>query len=410
MEKRNMEILYNNLNPDIALLNLKIDGKSIRGNKALYQELQSEWLDLLQCLFSGAQGIGVEPMKPGFSGASVIGVRPFFEQGEGHKVVVKFGDVHDIKQEHANYTTYVQSFIGGEHSTVILEKCYLSKLGGIVYNFLGAASDSLQDFSEFYHYADIVKLRQALDNLFRHACRLWYASTTTFRPLNLTELYQKQFHYSLKNLKDVVSKYQPQVQYQKVLNFSSLGCTSTSNFTNPLYALKDTQPFVCSSYMATTHGDLNKNNIFIDKNGHTYLIDFGRTGFNHILRDVAMLDSVIRFQLLSTGEATFDERLKMEEILCSISRFSEIDQLTNEFSTTNMALMKAFQAVVHLRTLAQWIVERKPEDDMREYYVGLLYNALDTLRFSSLGTTSRAHALLSASLLVDRLGIGNNKR
>jgi len=338
-----MDILYNNLQPDLALLSVKIDGKCVSKDKALHKELISEWPNLLQCLFPGAQGIVVEPMKPGFSGAGVIGVRPFFELGEGQKVVVKFGDIHDIKQEHANYTSYVQPFIGGEHSTVIFDKCYLSKLGGIVYNFLGTENDSLQNFGDFYRYTDIFGIRRALDDLFRHACRLWYANTTALRPLNLTELYQNPFHYNMEDLKDIVSRYRSKVQYQKQLNFSTLGCTSTGSFTNPLYALKDAQPFVYSSYRAVTHGDLNKNNIFVDKSGYTYLIDFGRTGFNHILRDIAMLDCVIRFQLLSTEDATFDERLEMEGALCSISRFSEVDHLKKGFSTSNVALLKALK-------------------------------------------------------------------
>lgn len=151
--------------------------------------------------------------------------------------------------------------------------------------------------------------------------------------------------------------------------------------------MSDTFILPLTRAMTITHGDLNKNNIFVDKNGYTYLIDFGRTDFNHILRDIATLDSTIRFQLLSPDDVTFDERLKLEETLCRISRFSEIESLKKEFSTTNKALMKAFEAVIHLRTLAWWLVEKKPGDDMREYYVGLLYNAFDTLRFSSLDIT-----------------------
>jgi Ternary complex associated domain 9 len=132
---------------------------------------------------------------------------------------------------------------------------------------------------------------------------------------------------------------------------------------------------------------------FLDRNGYTYLIDFEGTGLGHILRDVAMLDCVIRFQLLSAEDATLDERLGMEQVLCSISRFSEVGQLSKRFSTANQALMKAFDTVVHLRSLAQWMVERKPEDDMREYFVSLLYNTLDTLGFSSLDRGSKVFHL-----------------
>jgi hypothetical protein len=41
---------------------------------------------------------------------------------------------------------------------------------------------------------------------------------------------------------------------------------------------------------------------------------------------------------------------------------------------------------------------------MSEYFIALLYNALRTLPFSSLQAGQREHALLSASLLVSKLG------
>jgi hypothetical protein len=41
---------------------------------------------------------------------------------------------------------------------------------------------------------------------------------------------------------------------------------------------------------------------------------------------------------------------------------------------------------------------------MNEYYVALLYNALNTLNFSTLDPVQHEHAFICASLLVDRLG------
>jgi hypothetical protein len=406
------KVLCSNYQPDRALLHVKIGGKSIKGDKTLQRDLLVEWQDLLLHLFPQAQKIMVEPMVPGYSGAGIVAVRPFFEQGVGQKVVVKFGDVQQIRLEHANYLRYVKPFMGGQYSTVILDSHYMEKLGGIAYTFLGMDVDNMRDFGDFYARASIDQIKQALDHLFLHACRLWYASTTTLQPLNLTELYQGRSisSYSLKRLESVIAKDLPTVLRQKTLTFSSLEGLSPSNFTNPFSALKNAQPFVCSSYITTTHGDLNKRNVFVDKNNYAYLIDFGRTGPGHILQDVAMLDCGVRLQLLSAKDAMLDERLRMEEVLCSSRRFREVGRLRSTFSTTNPALMKAFDTVLHLRTLAQWMVEKKPEDDMREYFVSLLYNTLDTLGFSSPYIEQHEHALLAASLLVDRLGIGNNKR
>jgi len=70
-------------------------------------------------------------------------------------------------------------------------------------------------------------------------------------------------------------------------------------------------------------------------------------------------------------------------------------------------LAKAYATIVHLRRLACRLAEHNPNDDISEYYIALLYNALNTLRFSSLQQIQREHALLSASLLVDKLGLNN---
>jgi len=138
-----------------------------------------------------------------------------------------------------------------------------------------------------------------------------------------------------------------------------------------------------------------------------WLIDFQGTGRGHILRDVAMLDSTVRYQLLAAGEATLEERLHMEEVLCSIERFGQLEQLATSFSTENPALVKIYATVVHLRTWARRLVEQNPNVDLSEYYIALLYSAMNTTRFSSLSSVQREHAILSASLLVERLGLSS---
>jgi len=63
--------------------------------------------------------------------------------------------------------------------------------------------------------------------------------------------------------------------------------------------------------------------------------------------------------------------------------------------------------LARLPDMARKLVEANPVDDISEYYIALLYNALNTLRFSSLSPVQREHALLCASLLADRLGLGS---
>jgi hypothetical protein len=135
------------------------------------------------------------------------------------------------------------------------------------------------------------------------------------------------------------------------------------------------------------------------------LIDFLRTSRGHILRDVSELDSVLRFELLAAKEATLEERLKMEEVLCSVERFRQVGRLEEKFPADNQALAKVYNTVVHLRKQARKLVIQNPDDNMREYYIALLFHAMNTLRFYDLSVEQREHALLCASLLADRLGL-----
>ena len=192
------------------------------------------------------------------------------------------------------------------------------------------------------------------------------------------------------------------VQGKDTLHFSSLSEQRT--FTNPILAVAE-KHLVRPTYICTTHGDFNPQNILVDRDKHTWLIDFQSAGPGHIMRDVAALDSAVRYQLLSPEDATLDERLDMEQGLNKCTKFSELDKMATAFPTKNQALAKTFATVAHIRKLARQLVAQNPNDDMSEYYIALLYNGLNNIRFHSLKTVQREHALLSASLFAEKLGL-----
>jgi CheY-like chemotaxis protein len=387
---------------DQFVLNLHVNGTRVKRGTTLHTQLVAELEDLLCRLFYEADSIMVRPLAPGKSGTGVLRVQPFYAtRGAGHEVIVKFGDFQKIEEEYLNFQKYVQPFLGGARCTTVLGLRHTTHLGGIIYNLLGSAHDRFIDFGEFYQHAALEQIKETLDRLFRDTCGTWYASRSPLQPINLTAEYQRLFGYAPEKLEQIVLEYLNRVQGKQHLQFIDLPGGRT--FPNPIQATAHLS-LVRPTYICTTHGDFNQHNLLVDQTGYVWLIDFQGTGQSHILRDVAMLDSVVRFQLLSEAEASLEERLQMEEALCSIERFSQVDRLVTGFSTANPALAKAYATVVHLRSLAHWLVGQNPHDDMSEYFIALLYNALRTLPFSSLQAGQREHALLSASLLVSKLG------
>jgi hypothetical protein len=97
----------------------------------------------------------------------------------------------------------------------------------------------------------------------------------------------------------------------------------------------------------------------------------------------------------------------MEELLCRVERFprpGETAAPDAQPGFSNPAVVKAFVTCRLLRRLAGRIVANNPNADSREYLAGALYYALNLLtRYSTVRTLQREHALLSASLIAERL-------
>jgi CheY-like chemotaxis protein len=398
-----LNIIWQNVKgPEQAVNNLEINGKKLKRNPVLLGQIATELDDLLCRLFNQADSILVKPLTQGQSSTGILRVQPFYSSGGGHSVIVKFGDFRQIEEEHDNFKRYVQPFIGGGRNTTILNKSRTPHLGGVIYSLLGTDDEHLEDFGSFYQRAETPQINAVLDHLFLDTCGAWYANPGQLKPYDLTADYQGMFAFTYEKLEHAVFQLQKTVTVGQKLFFKSLSCEHP--FTNPLQRISGS-PFVYPTYTCITHGDFNQHNLLVDANGHTWLIDFQSTGPGHILRDIAQLDSEIRFLLLTTDEATLDERLAMEELLCSVARFSQLPQLVSKLSTSNAALAKAYETVVHLRFLAGKLVAQNPRDDISEYAIALYYNAMNTLRFYALPSRQREHALLCASLLVNDPGL-----
>lgn len=391
--------------PEDAVLNLAIDGGHVAAGTALHTLIATELEDLLCRLFYDSDNVIVHPVSPGYSATGVLTVERFHKDtGARGRVIVKFGDAYKIDQECSNFKKYVEHSLGGARSTVIHGEGKTPHLGGIIYSFVGMANARLDDFGEFYRRqtTTIEDIKGALDNLFLETCGPWYDNRGQAQPRDLSEDYRTllnftpaKLHSGILALGDAIAPFQ-----NNKLVFQAL--SSQRAFIDPRTLAVD-RPQWISTYLCTTHGDFNSHNILLDDHRNTWLIDFLRTGRGHILRDISELDSIVRFELLTEHEANLEERLALEEVLCSIDRFSRLGELEASFSTENKFLAKTFVTVIHLRKLTEKLLARRTHENMEEYFIALFYHALNTLRFNDLSITQREHALLCASLLAETL-------
>lgn len=384
-----------------VVVDLKVNQYRVEPDTPLQDQMATELDDLLCRLFNQAEQLIARPLRPGHSGAGVLRIEPFFKGGGGQAVIVKFGDVRKIDEEYRNFQSHVQPFVGGGRRTAALNLQRTARLGGIVYSLLGAKGDQ-EHFGDFYQHASIPDIKNVINNLFRDTCGAWYANPGRLQPQYLNADYETSMGFTLERLKQIIHSELKSVEVTDRLQFKQLN--GDRSFKDPVATLMG-KHLVRPTYICTTHGDLNGNNLLVDQVGQVWLIDFRHTKPSHILRDVANLDAVVRFQLLQAGEASLAERLAMEECLSRIQRFSQLEQMTDDFTTDNPALAKAYAISLHLRRIARRMVAQNPSDDFSEYHIAALYQAFYHVRLSTLMPEQREHALLSASLVVEQLDL-----
>ena len=388
------------LTPEAAVQNLLVAGKRIKKNSPRCELMATELADLLCRLFHDANKLLVEPLAPGRSGAGVLLVKPFYAAGAGRHMVVKFGGYKQIDLEYQNFREYVHHFVGGGRSTSVLELRRTPRLGGVAYSFMGTGEGVLEDLAAFYQGNEIEQITPILDGLFRETCGAWYANLGQLRLMNLKEHYTEAMDLRPGRLQQGRNEIRKTVQGKEQLLFTEL--SERRELPNPIPALTG-RSWDFSTYECIVHGDLNPHNVFVDQEGHTWLIDFQQTGRGHALRDIIQLDCAIRIELLTPDEAGLDERFDLEQALLGLEGFPTDGPAPEPASLTNPAVQKAFAACHHLRYIAGTIVANNPEASLKEFYVGAAYFALNYLRFNSLDVRIREHAMLSASLLVRHL-------
>lgn len=382
---------------------LNLDNPAFRADGYTHDKMGAELEDLFCRLFYDAEGVRVQGLTPGWSGAGVVKIQPFYKiGGQGHELVVKFGSHESIAQEYRNFQEHVHKFISDGRSANALQRRRTVHLGGIIYTYLGAGGELLEDFDTFYRQRTIEEIRTTLEQLLTRTCEYWYVNRTVLQPVSVSTLYQKLFGFPSSHFGQILNGYLSPLGVTKRTRLTFTALPDGRDFTNPLTSADPQVVYV--SYLSKTHGDLNPHNMLVDKNQRIWLIDFQSTEQSHILRDIATLDAVIRFQLLSASEATLAERLSLEEVFCNVDSYAQLETVTSPLFGHNESLRKAFALVLFLRKLAGQVMASHRQAEINEYDTALFYIALNTLRFTrSLDAVQREHALLSASLLADRL-------
>jgi CheY-like chemotaxis protein len=385
--------------PEQSVLGLSVNGERVMRGSPLSKRLAEELDDLLRRLFRDALSVQVRSLEGEADVCGTLWARPFYASGPGQTQVVRFGDAGLIDVEYRNHRKHVLPFIGGRRSTAVLsgEPRRTSLLGGVTYSLLGSSGEPLETFSDFYARADVEQIKELLNRLFLETCGAWYSSPGGRKIVDLAYEYRRSLDLRPEVIKALAQRFG---DGSERLSFALLG--EARSFANPFTAATEMRCPV-GTYECITHGSLTGDNVLVGDGHWPWLINFGRTGAGHLLRDLACLDSFVRFRLLTELDATLTERLRLEESLCAATGFGRSESQPPLLVSENPAICKAHAIALHLRELARTL-SPEAEDNFGEYDVPLFYYALDSTRRLDQALIQTQHSLISASLTAERLG------
>lgn len=354
------------------------------------EDLRAELYDLLRRLLPGATTVFLEPMQAGFSGARVVKAQPAYGANAGGPVVLKIGKRPSIAREQRNYREYVEPYVANLVSTQL--DYVLGRVMGILkYRLIGTELGRLQNFGEYYRRHSAREICDLLDHLFRQTCRLWYDNREQPRqPRDVVALYEEALNIRWDEVRAGMAQI-PEAHFDgDGIVFNGL----SGRYPNPLAWLERHGFHIhMPVWRAMTHGDLNEYNILVTPEGQCILIDFYRTGYGHILRDVVELETVIKLRL--TPVADLAAYMELERSLLDQTHLDRFPTIRR-----NHPHAKALHVLAHLRHLADLLTGQ--DSSMREYNLALLLQTLNLLRFDFM-RAHHAKALLSAALLTEWL-------
>lgn len=352
-------------------------------------QLSPEFCDLLARLFDEAQQLHLSDLPTGQSGAALLRVDRFYDSNAGAPVVLKVGKREKIRTEWLNYIQYVDRYVNA-FSSVQMKGVFGRVMGALSYQLIGTPLDRVVNFGEFYARHDVDRIGRALEGLLRETCGRWYDNREQpRRPRNLIQLYVDGLHLVWDEVWDNVAAMGVDLA-APTLRFPGLAGT----FVNPRHWLESRNyAAYVPVWRAITHGDLNENNIRVTADGHCWLIDFYRTGWGHILRDVVELETAIKFNL--TPVSSLEQFYQLEAFLLQQTRIGHPVS-----APPAHPFHKPLAVIGQLRQLADPFTGS--DQDMAEYHLGLLLTTLNLLRFDFM-RDHHQKALLSAAMLCQHL-------
>ncbi|MCL4251581.1 MAG: TIR domain-containing protein [Anaerolineae bacterium] len=375
--------------------------------------------DLLNELFYNEDKLFLSTMSSGLTGAAIIRARPSgTTRGLGQRYVVKIGRRDKIEREYKNYSELVSpKFTGG--AVTAAAAASTRDLGAICYRFAeNERGSELREFDVLFKNHEIRNeaICQGLRFVFERTFRLLYGERNQeifYLPDDYYQAFELEEKGRLQRVIDEVLENDDVRKY--VVEFDPHSpqfkiAVLKDALLNPFLWLETHRDrCILPAYRCVTHGDLTGRNIMTDTTeyiehvqGKTFvyhkmwLIDFYRTGESHILRDLVVLESDIKYRLA--------EKLDLPDFITLEKHLLGLETINEEEVSDNLLLARTSVIIEQIRQLCreQQGFPTAPDDES-EILVAVLMATLNVIRLKHVTTEKKIHALISASLICSRL-------
>jgi len=328
------------------------------------------------------------------SGAILLRVHETRAEGRPVPMVLKIGPVEMITDEAERYRK-LQPFLGGQRLAHLEEQAGSRQIGGLLYTLVGAQEWESIDVLSAYLQRTQPKQQKALLN--RFLLQTFGAIYQEAQPiaLDLTTHYTNALGLTVEKLYQSVVDWCPGALTASELSFPG----TSERIPNPLLWAVDTDHFRSWGEIAThtvlCHGDLHCRNILVDAEENCWLIDFGRAGRSHILRDFVELETDLRLQFAPGEDAA--AILRFEAALAS----DDFWALPERIPGLSAQLQRAYQLIWVVRQSARELAVGKMQ--AMEYHQVLFWHLLNAVRLRALSRAKKEYALLAGGVLTRSL-------
>jgi CheY-like chemotaxis protein len=299
-----------------------------------------------------------------------------------------------ISEEYKRYQEHVEPFLY-RAGVIRREPVTTLKLGLLTYQITDGEIEKTSTFAEYYRWQPAEYITRAVRDLFSETLRPWYQGAISEEAEPLRRFYERrllfgeeggidreilwrQIHAEIQRALGAAKGVGVRVQAKRLLWRTAgreIDCPEPHDYLSRLESGSG-KLFGPSYHACRCHGDLHAENIRVNDDPASWVIDFEHTGFGPVLQDAVELESSIHFGLIQ--EHQYERLFQFELALASQQDLGERlefpAELTGQDDTGE--LRKAFDVITFLRGEASAIGGARIAD----YYLGLVFHALRMIR------------------------------